>query len=173
MISTRLHYQLYVTIFLALLIVVAATIGLAQLTGRKNDAQIFLESVDTFESRRLLSPDSDPVARRRLLTDLSKQVGVDFALFGADNRLIDAVGNGGGENFYEAIRPAIGVRLSNGAWIEVRGFSPTQELYDRVKLFVPLGVLMPRHRSSNWSEPISYCSPMFLTSSERRCHGLG
>lgn len=141
MISTRLHYQLYVTIFLAMLIVVAATIGLSQLTG-KNDAQLFLDSVDTFESRRLLSPDSDPIARRRFLTDLSELVGVDFALFGADNRLIDAVGNGGGENFYEAIRPAIGVRLRNGAWIEVRGFSPTQELYDRVKLFVPLGVLI-------------------------------
>jgi signal transduction histidine kinase len=142
MISTRLHYQLYVTIFLALLIVVAVTIGLSQLTGRKNDAQLFLESVDTFEARRLLSPDSDPVARRRFLTELSELVGVDFALFGADNRLIDAVGNGGGENFYEAIRPAIGVRLSNGTWIEVRGFSATQELYDRVKLFVPLGVLI-------------------------------
>jgi signal transduction histidine kinase len=141
-ISTRLHYQLYVTIFLALLIVVAATIGLSQLTGRKNDAQIFLERLDTFESRRLLSADSDPVARRRFLTDLSELVGVDFALFGADNRLIDAVGNGGGENFYEAILPAIGVRLSNGAWIEVRGFSSTQELYDRVKLFVPLGLLI-------------------------------
>ena len=142
MISTRLHYQLYVTIFLALLIVVAATIGLSQLTGRKNDAQLFLESVDTLESRRLLSPDSDPVARRQFLTNLSELVGVEFALFGADNRLIDAVGNGGGENFYEAIRPAIGVRLRNGAWIEVRGFSRTQELYDRVKLFVPLGVLI-------------------------------
>ena len=142
MISTRLQYQLYVTIFLALLIVVAATIGLSQLAGRKNDAQIFLESVDTLESRRLLSSDSDPVARRRFLTDLSELVGVEFALFGADSRLIDAVGNGGGENFYEAIRPAIGVRLSNGAWIEVRGFSPTQELYDKVKLFVPLGVLI-------------------------------
>lgn len=141
MISTRLHYQLYVTIFLALLIVVAVTIGLSQLAGRKNDAQIFLERVDTFESRRLLSPDADPVARRRFLTDLSKLVGVDFALFGADNRLIDAASNGG-ENFYEAIRPAIGVRLSNGAWIEVRGFSPGQELYDKVKLFVPLGILI-------------------------------
>ncbi|MFA6141235.1 MAG: ATP-binding protein [Hyphomicrobium sp.] len=141
MISTRLHYQLYVTIFLAMLIVVAATIGLSQLTG-KNDAQLFLDSVDTFESRRLLSPDSDPVARRRFLTNLSELVGVEFALFGADNRLVDAVGNGGGENFYEAIRPAIGVRLRNGAWIEVRGFSRTLELYDRVKLFVPLGVLI-------------------------------
>jgi hypothetical protein len=141
MISTRLQYQLYVTIFLAMLIVVAATIGLSQLTG-KNDAQRFLESVDTLESRRLLSSDSDPVARRRFLTDLSELVGVEFALFGADSRLIDAVGNGGGENFYEAIRPAIGVRLSNGAWIEVRGFSPTQEIYDKVKLFVPLGVMI-------------------------------
>jgi signal transduction histidine kinase len=142
MISTRLHYQLYVTIFLALLIVVAATIGLSQLAGRKNDAQLFLERVDTFESRQLLSPDSDPVARRRFLTDLSELVGVEFALFGADNRLIDAVGNGSGANFYEAIRPAIGVRLSNGAWIEVRGFSPTQELFDKIKLFVPLGLLI-------------------------------
>jgi signal transduction histidine kinase len=141
MISTRLHYQLYVAISLALIIVVTATIGLSQLTGRKNDAQIFLERLDTFESRRLLSPDSDPVARRRFLTDLSKLVGVDFAFFGADNRLIDAVGNEGGENVYEAILPAIGVRLGNGAWIELRGFAP-QELFDRVKLFVPLGVLI-------------------------------
>jgi signal transduction histidine kinase len=142
MISNRLHHQLYVTIFLALLIVVVATIALSQLAGRKNDAQIFLETVDTVESRRLLSPDADPVARRRFLADLSQLVGVEFALFGADNRLIDAAGTGDGENFYEAVRPAIGVRLSNGSWIEVRGFSPTQELYDKVKLFVPLGVLI-------------------------------
>lgn len=141
-IYNRFHYQLSLTIFGALLIVVFGAIGLWQLTGRKHDAQIFLESVDTFESRRLLSPDADPVARRRVLTDLSKLVGVDFALFGADNRLIDAVGDGGGENVYVAIRPAIGVRLSNGAWIEVRGFSSAQELFDKVKLFVPLGVLI-------------------------------
>jgi signal transduction histidine kinase len=112
------------------------------LSGRKNDAQIVLESLDTFESRRLLSPDADPVARRRFLTDLSELAGIDFALFGADNRLIDAVGSGAGENAYEVILPAIGIRLSNGAWIEVRGFSPAQELFDKVKLFVPLGVLL-------------------------------
>jgi signal transduction histidine kinase len=128
--------------FGALLIVVFGAIGLWQLSGRKNDAQIALESVATFESRRLLSPDSDPVARRRFLTDLSKLVGADFALFGADSRLIDAVGDGGGENVYVAIRPAIGIRLSNGSWIEVRGFSPTQEIFDKVKLFVPVGLLI-------------------------------
>jgi signal transduction histidine kinase len=139
---TRFHYQLYLTIFGALLIVVIGAIGLWQLSGRKNDAQIVLESLDTFESRRLLSPDADPVARRRFLTDLSELAGIDFALFGADNRLIDAVGSGAGENAYEVILPAIGIRLSNGAWIEVRGFSPAQELFDKVKLFVPLGVLL-------------------------------
>jgi signal transduction histidine kinase len=139
---TRFHYQLYLTIFGALLIVVVGIIGLWQLSGRKNDAQIVLESAATFESRRLLSPDADPVARRKFLTDLSKLVGVDFALFDADSRLIDAVGDGGGENVYVAIRPAIGIRLSNGAWIEARGFSPTQDLYDKVKLFVPLGILI-------------------------------
>jgi signal transduction histidine kinase len=90
----------------------------------------------------LLSPDSDPVARRRFLTDLSKWVGADFALFGADNRLIDAVGDGGGENVFVAIRPAIGIRLSNGSWIEVRGFSSTQDIYDKVKMFVPVGLLI-------------------------------
>jgi signal transduction histidine kinase len=90
----------------------------------------------------LLSPDSDPVARRRFLTDLSELVGVDFALFGADNRLIDAVGDGGGENVFVAIRPAIGIRLSNGGWIEARGFSSTQDIYDKVKLFVPVGLLI-------------------------------
>ena len=140
--TTRLFHQLYLTIFAALLIVVFGVIGLWQLSGRKNDAQIVLESVATFESRRLLSPDADPVARRQFLTDLSKTVGVDFALFDADSRLIDAVGDGGGENVYVAVRPAIGIRLSNGAWIEARGFSSTQDLYDKVKLFVPLGVLI-------------------------------
>ncbi|MEO8420896.1 MAG: ATP-binding protein [Hyphomicrobium sp.] len=140
--TTRLFHQLYLTIFGALLIVVFGVIGLWQLSGRKNDAQIALESVATFESRRLLSPDADPVARRQFLTDLSKTVGVDFALFDADSRLIDAVGDGGGENVYVAVRPAIGIRLSNGAWIEARGFSSTQDLYDKVKLFVPLGVLI-------------------------------
>lgn len=128
--------------FGALLIVVFGAIGLWHLSGRKNDAQIVLESVATSESRRLLSPDSDPVARRRFLTELSRLVGADFALFDADSRLIDAVGDGGGENVYVAIRPAIGIRLSNGSWIEVRGFSPTQEIYDKVKLFVPVGLLI-------------------------------
>ena len=141
-IYTRFHYQLYLTMFGALLIVVLGAIGLWQLSGRKNDAQLVLESVATSESRRLLSPDSDPVARRRFLTDLSKLVGADFALFGADSRLIDAVGDGGGENVFVAIRPAIGIRLSDGSWIEVRGFSPTQEIYDKVKLFVPVGLLI-------------------------------
>jgi len=142
MIYTRLQYQLYVTIFLALLMVVTATIGLWQLTGRKNDAQIALEIVDTPEARRLLSHDADPIARRRFLADLSDLVGVDFALFGADYRLIDAVGAGDGANFYEAIRPAIGIQLSNGGWIEARGFSSTQDLYEKVKLFVPLSILI-------------------------------
>jgi signal transduction histidine kinase len=155
MISTRLHYQLYVAIFLALSFVVAVMTGFWQLTGRKNDAQLFLDSVDTFESRRLLSPDADPVARRRFLTDLSELFEVDFALFGADNRLIDAADNGDRKDLHEANRPAfgiqmgdephpptIGVRLSNGSWIEVRGFSPGQELFDKVKLFVPLGILI-------------------------------
>lgn len=141
-IRNRFHYQLYLTMFGALLIVVVGIIGLWHLSGRKNDAQIALESVATFESRRLLSPDSDPVARRRFLTDLSELVGVDFALFGADNRLIDAVGDGGGENVFVAIRPAIGIRLSNGGWIEARGFSSTQDIYDKVKMFVPVGLLI-------------------------------
>jgi signal transduction histidine kinase len=141
-IRNRFHYQLYLTMFGALLIVVFGIIGLWHLSGRKNDAQIALESVATFESRRLLSPDSDPVARRRFLTDLSELVGVDFALFGADGRLIDAVGDGGGENVYVAVRPAIGIRLSNGAWIEARGFSSTQEIYEKVKFFVPVGLLI-------------------------------
>lgn len=141
-IHTRFHYQLYLTIFGSLLIVVLGAIGIWQLSGRKSGAQMILESVDTFEARRLLSRDSDPVARRRSLTALSQWTGADFALFGPDNRLIDAVGDGGGENVYEAIRPAIGIRLSNGGWIEVRGFSPTKELYDKVKLFAPLGVLI-------------------------------
>ena len=141
-IRNRFHYQLYLTMFGALLIVVVGIIGIWHLSGRKNDAQIALESVATFESRRLLSPDSDPVARRRFLTDLSELVGVDFALFGADNRLIDAVGDGGGENVFVAIRPAIGIRLSNGSWIEVRGFSSTQDIYDKVKMFVPVGLLI-------------------------------
>ena len=142
MISSRLQYQLYVTIFLALLLVVMATIALWQLTGGKNDAQIALETVDTPLSRRLLSIDADPVARRRFLTDLSNMVGVDFALFGPDNRLIDAVGGGDGANFYEAIRPAIGIQLSNGGWIEARGFSSAQDLYEKVKLFIPLSILI-------------------------------
>ena len=141
-IRNRFHYQLYLTMFGALLIVIFGIIGLWHLSGRKNDAQIALDSVATFESRRLLSPDSDPVARRRFLTDLSELVGVDFALFGADNRLIDAVGDGGGENVYIAIRPAIGIRLSNGGWIEARGFSSAQEIYEKVKFFVPVGLLI-------------------------------
>ncbi len=52
------------------------------------------------------------------------------------------MGEGAGQNAYESIRPAIGIWLSNGAWIEVRGFSPTQELYEKVKLFIPLGVVI-------------------------------
>jgi len=155
MISTRLHYQLYVTIFLGLSFVVAVTIGLWQLTGGKNDAQIALESVDTFEARRLLSADADPVARRRFLTELSQLVGVDFALFGPDNRLIDAADNGDRKDLHEANRPAfgiqmgdepdrptIGIRLSSGAWIEVGGFSRAEALFDKMKLFVPLGILI-------------------------------
>lgn len=139
---TRFHYQLYLTMFGALVIVVFGAIGLWHLSGRKNDAQVVLEHVATSESRRLLSPDSDPVARRRFLAALSELVGADFALFGADSRLIDAVGDGGGENVFVAIRPAIGIRLSDGSWIEVRGFSPTQEIYDRIKLFVPVVLLI-------------------------------
>jgi signal transduction histidine kinase len=148
MISTRLHYQLYVTIFLALSFVVAVTIGLWQLTGGKNDPQIALESVDTSESRRLLSADADPAARRRFLKELSELIGVDLALFSADNLLIDSVGNEGRKSPYEANRPTIGIRLSNGAWIDVGGFSrepappAEEELYDRMTLFVPLGVLI-------------------------------
>ena len=46
---TRLFHQLYLTIFGALLIVVFGVIGLWQLSGRKNDAQIALESVATFD----------------------------------------------------------------------------------------------------------------------------
>jgi signal transduction histidine kinase len=141
-VNTRFHYQLYLTMFGALVIVVVGAIGIWQLSGRKNDAQIVLDSVASYESRRLLSPDSDPVARRQYLTELSKLVGVDFALFGADDRLIDAVGDGGGENVYVAVRPAIGIRLSNGGWIEVRGFSATQEIYEKVKLFLPVGLLI-------------------------------
>lgn len=141
-IHTRFHYQLYLTIFGSLLIVVLGAIGIWQLSGRKSDAQMVLENVETFEARRLLSRDSDQAARHRFLTDLSEWAGADFALFGADDRLIDAVGNGRGENAYEAIRPTIGIRLSNGGWIEVRGFSPTQDLYGKMKLFLPLGVLI-------------------------------
>lgn len=141
-ISTRFHYQLYLTIFGSLLIFVLGAILIWQLTGRKNDAQMVLESIDTPESRLLLAPDADPVARRRFLKDLSVMAGVDFALFGPDMRIIDAVGDGPGENVFEAIRPALGIRLSNGGWIEVRGFSPAQELFDRMKLFVPLGFLI-------------------------------
>lgn len=141
-ISTRFHYQLYLTIFGSLLIFVLGAILIWQLTGRKNDAQMVLESIDTPESRLLLAPDADPVARRRFLKDLSDMAGVDFALFGPDMRIIDAVGDGPGENVFEAIRPALGIRLSNGGWIEVRGFSPAQELFDRMKLFVPLGFLI-------------------------------
>lgn len=141
-IFNRFHYQLYLTIFCSLLIVVFGAIALWQLSGQKNDAQIVLESVDTPAARRLLSADADPVARRRFLTELSDLAGVDFALFGADNRLIDAVGKGAGENAYESIRPALGIWLSNGAWIEVRGFSPTQMLYDKMKMFVPLGLVI-------------------------------
>ena len=142
MISSRLHYQLYITIFMALILIVTATIGLWQLTGGKNEAQIALEIIDSPESRHLLSHDADPVARRRFLTDLSDFVGVELALFGADHRLIDAVGTDGGANFYEAIRPAIGIQLRNGGWIEVRGFSSTEDLYERVNLFVPLSILI-------------------------------
>ncbi len=138
----RFHYQLYLTIFGSLLIFVLGAIAIWQLSGRKNDAQIVLESIDTPESRHLLSADADPAERRRFLTDLSDMAGVDFALFGPDMRIIDAVGRGPGENAYEAIRPALGIRLRDGGWIEVRGFSPTQELFDRMKLFVPLGLLI-------------------------------
>lgn len=140
--QTRFQYQLYLTIFGSLLIFVLGAIAIWQISGRKNDAQIVLESIDTPESRHLLSAHADPVERRRFLTELSDMAGVDFALFGPDMRIIDAVGNGPGENAYEAIRPALGIRLRNGGWIEVRGFSPAQELFDRMKLFVPLGFLM-------------------------------
>lgn len=142
MISTRFHYQLYVTIFLALLLVVAATIGLWQLSGRKNDSEIILETVDSIEARRLLSPTADPTARRQFLTDLSNLGGLDFALFDSDHRLIDAVGIGSGVNAYEAGGPAIGIWLRSGDWIEARGFSQTEELFDRVTLIVPWGILI-------------------------------
>lgn len=142
MIYTRLHYQLYVTIFLALFLVVAGTIGLWQLTGGKNEPEIFLEMVDSVEGRRLLSRQSDQVARRRFLADLSNMAGLDFALFDADNRLIDAVSMGGGENFYEARGAAVGVRLRNGAWLEARGFSTAEELLDRMTVIAPWGILI-------------------------------
>lgn len=142
MISTRLHYQLYVAIFSALIIVVTATIGLWQLTGRKNDPEMFLEIVDSPDARRLLSPDADPVARHRFLTDLSDLAGLDFAFLDTDNRLIDASGMGGGEAVRDADRPTIGIRLRNGSWIEARGFSQAEELFDRMTLIVPWGVLI-------------------------------
>src|SRR5262245_19658582 len=69
MIATRLHHQLFVTIVLAQSLIVAATIVVWQLTGRKNDAQIALQSVDTPEARRVLSANADPVARRRFLAE--------------------------------------------------------------------------------------------------------
>ena len=96
MISTRLHYQLYVTIFLALLIVVAATIGLSQLTGRKNDAQIFLESVGILSSRAacyLPTPIRSPAAGSSRIYPNWSVSTLPFS--GADNRLIDAVGRWG------------------------------------------------------------------------------
>jgi signal transduction histidine kinase len=147
--TTRLFHQLYLTIFGALLFVVVATIAIWQMMGGKHTAQIVLERVSEFESRRLLSADSDRVARRQLLGDISTMLDAEVALFGADNRLIDAVGrsssmphNGGTGNFYEAVTPALGVRLSNGGWIEVRRSSPTRELFNRVGLLAPFGIVM-------------------------------
>lgn len=142
MIGTRLHYQLYVTIFLALLLIVAATIGIWQLTGRKGDAQMILEFVDSPEGRRLLSPDADPVARHQFLTELSNQAGLDFALFDVDSRLIEAAGMGYGDGVHVATRPAIGILLRNGRWIEAGGFSQTEELFERMTLIIPWGVLI-------------------------------
>ena len=147
--TNRLFHQLYLTIFGALLIVVIATIAVWQMMGGKHTSQIILDRVSNFESRRVLSADSDRLARRQFLADISTMLDVDVALFGADNRLIDAVGrpprahhNEDVGNFYEAVTPALGVRLSNGGWIEVRGFSPTQELFNRVKLLAPFGIVI-------------------------------
>lgn len=142
MISTRLQYQLYVTIFLALSFVIGSMIGLWQLAGRKTDAEIILESVASLEARGLLSPHSDPVPRRRFLKELSEREGVDLALFDAGNRLIDSVGIGGDKNFHDVNRPTIGIRLQDGSWIEARGFSKTEEIFDKVTLIVPLGILI-------------------------------
>jgi signal transduction histidine kinase len=141
--TTRLFHQLYLTIFGAIVFVVVATIAIWQMMGGKNTAQIVLERVSEFESRRLLSADSDRVARRQLLGDISEMLDAEVALFGADNRLIDAIGqNGAAGNFYEAVTPALGVRLSNGGWIEVRRTSPTREVFNRVGLLAPFGIVM-------------------------------
>jgi signal transduction histidine kinase len=142
--TSRLFHQLYLTIFGALLFVIVATVAIWQMMGGKHTAQIVLERVGEFESRRLLSPDSDQFARRQLLGDISTMLDAEVALFGADHRLIDAVGHDSRDvgNFYEAVTPALGVRLSNGGWIEVRRTSPTGELFNRVGLLAPFGIVM-------------------------------
>ncbi len=142
MIARRVQYQLYGTIFLALSLFVGSIIGLWHLSGRKSEAHIVLESVSSLEERGLLSSDSDPVARRRFLKELADLEGVDLAFFDAEDRLIDSVSVRGGQSFNGITRPAVGIRLRNGYWIEVTGFSPTEKLFEMVQLIVPLGVLI-------------------------------
>lgn len=149
MYTTRLYQQLYLTIFGALVLVVIATIAVWQMMGGKNTAQLILERASEFQSLHLMSADSDRVARRRFLGDIATMLDAEVALFGPDTRLIDAVSrapgtdqNEDGGNFYEAVTPALGVRLSNGGWIEARRTSPTGELFNRVKLLVPFGIVI-------------------------------
>ena len=133
---SRLFHQLYLTIFGALLFVVVATIVVWQTMGSKHTAQILLERVIEFEARRLQSEDSDRAARREFLGDISTLLDAEVALFSADNRLIDAVKrtpsvlqNGVVGNFYEAVTPALGVRLGNGGWIEIQASSPVPPFF--------------------------------------------
>lgn len=147
--TTRFYYQLYLTIFGGLFIAVAATAAVWQMMGGKHTSQIVLERVSDFESRRVLSADSDRLARRQFLADISTMLDVEVALFGADNRLIDAVGRSTSAhhsevfgNYYEAVTPALGVRLSNGGWIEIGPMSQMQEVRHNTGFLAPLGTIL-------------------------------
>jgi len=134
---TRLYYQLYLTIFGGLVLVAVAAGAVWQMTGGRNGPEQILERAGALSSRGLLSADADPVARRQFLEDIHAMQGVDVALFGADRRLIDTAGRP-----LQGAAAALGIRLDDGGWIEVRNVFSGPTLLRKVGILAALGIII-------------------------------
>lgn len=108
------------------------------MTGGRNRPEQILERAGELASRGLLSADVDPVARRRLLEDIHAMQGIDVALFSADRQLIDTAGR----LPQGAAASALGIRLHDGGWIEVRNAFAGPTLLRKVSILAALGVII-------------------------------